>query len=175
MSSVNKLVPIIGKISAYQDPGKKTLQKLVYLIERKGVDTGFGFSIHYYGPYSSGLDDALHSLQMQGVIEIQPDGLNHRIHLTGLDETLEGIELSASEAGIVDDVLTVFGEMTAFDLEAITTTDFVARELCRKNNACNDAAIIEGVKGIKGEKFSDERIHQAISLLRENGYRWTLC
>ena len=82
MDNIYKLLPIIKKISGYQQPGKKALQKLIYLMEKKGVDLGFNFSIHYYGPYSSTLDDAVHGLQMQGVIEIVPDGMSHRIHVT---------------------------------------------------------------------------------------------
>jgi len=65
MADFNILIPIIDKISHYQIPGKKVLQKLVYLIEKKGLNLGFDYSIHYYGPYCAQLDDAVHSLEMQ--------------------------------------------------------------------------------------------------------------
>lgn len=52
---------------------KKTLQKLVYLIEKQGVNLDYDFSIHYYGPYSSELNYAIYSLQMQGIIDIVTD------------------------------------------------------------------------------------------------------
>jgi hypothetical protein len=35
MADFNILIPIIDKISHYQIPGKKVLQKLVYLIEKR--------------------------------------------------------------------------------------------------------------------------------------------
>jgi hypothetical protein len=50
--------------------------------------------------------------------------------------------------------------------------DFVARELCRGGKTCSDEVIVEGVKKIKGTKFTNERIMQAIEQLRENGYYW---
>lgn len=172
MDNINKLVPIIKKITGLQQPGKKALQKLIYLVEKKGVDLGFDFSIHYYGPYSSTLDDAVHSLQMQGVIEIVPDGMSHRIHLTELSDMMESTALSQSDEQKIEDVLRAFGRMTAFELELITTTDFVARTLRQSGKPCMDDNIIEGVRRIKGDKFSQEKMTQAIFQLRNNGYQW---
>ena len=31
-------------------PGKKTLQKLVYLIQQKGINLNYDYGIHFYGP-----------------------------------------------------------------------------------------------------------------------------
>lgn len=36
-------------------------------------------------PYSSELDDALHSLEMQGLIDIKAEGIGHKIYLTGME------------------------------------------------------------------------------------------
>jgi uncharacterized protein YwgA len=172
VANINKLMPIIKKIAGYQQPGKKALQKLIYLVEKKGVDLGFNFSIHYYGPYSSTLDDAVHSLQMQGVIDIVPDGMSHRIHVTELSDMMESTTLSQTEEQEIEDVLRTFGRMTAFDLELITTTDFVARALRQSGKTCMDDDIIEGVRRIKGDKFSQDKMTQAIIQLRNNGYQW---
>ncbi len=81
MNKLKRLVFIIKKISRIRSPDKKTLQKLVYLLERKGVKLGFTFSIDYYGPYSSELEYAIHQLEMQGVLKITPK----EILLTGND------------------------------------------------------------------------------------------
>ncbi|NLU53279.1 MAG: SocA family protein [Clostridiaceae bacterium] len=172
MDKLKNVVPVIKKISEYQQPGKKALQKLIYLIQKKGVDLGFDFSIHYYGPYSSSLDDSIHVMQLQGVVEIIPDGMNHRICLTDLSDMVENGVFSPIEEETIESVLESFGSMSAFDLELITTTDFVARELCKTLKNCTENDIIDGVKKIKGEKFSCDKIKQAILLLRENGYQW---
>lgn len=172
MDKLDKLVPIINKIAEYQNPGKKTLQKLVYLIEKQGVNLGYDFSIHYYGPYSSELDYAIYSLQMQGIIDIVPDGMTHRIHTTDLYDTTGDTYLTVNDMKKVADVLDSFANMSAFELEIITTTDYVAREICLSGNMCNNENIIDGVKRIKGDKFTIEKINKAITILCENGYKW---
>lgn len=148
------------------------MQKLVYLIEKKGVDLGYDFSIHYYGPYSSALDDSIHAMQLQGIVEIIHDGMNHRICLTDLSDIIENDTFSPADEQIIQSVLEAFGSMTAFELELITTTDFVARELCKTLGNCTNDDIIEGVRKIKGDKFTNEKITQAILLLEKNGYHW---
>jgi len=57
-------------------------------------------------------------------------------------------------------------------LELITTTDYVAGELCRQGASCQDQAFVEGVQVIKGQKFSASKITEAIEQLRANGYKW---
>ena len=170
MADLSLLVPIIKMISEYQSPGKKALQKLVYLVERKGLDLGYDYSIHYYGPYSSELDYAVHSLEMQGLVDIKAEGMSHRIHTTELEE--ENITLLPEDEQIINEVLKIFAPMSAHELELITTTDFVARDLSLRGNQYSDQEIVDGVKVIKGGKFSSEKIFEAISLLKGNGYRW---
>jgi len=172
MKELKNLVSVIKKIYKFQQPGKKALQKLVYLIEKKGVDLGYDFSIHYYGPYSSALDDSINAMHLQGMVEIIPDGRNHRICLTELSDMMGNDTFSQTDKQIIQSVLESFGSMNAYELELITTTDFVARELFKLLEDCSDNDIIEGVKKIKGEKFSNEKIKEAILLLKKNEYRW---
>jgi len=171
MTSQDQLPFVIQKISDYQYPGKKALQKLIYLMERKGLNLGFNYSIHYYGPYSSDLDDAIHSLEMQGVIEIKYEGQTHKIVPTELLETEKNI-ITTQESKIIDTVLKTYANMTAHELELLTTTDYVAGELCRQGSSCQDEAIIDGVTVIKGQKFSADQIAKAIQQLKTNGYSW---
>lgn len=62
--------------------------------------------------------------------------------------------------------------ISAHQLELITTADFVARNLFQRGASCADQDIVDGVKILKGEKFSPEKIAEAITLLKENGYCW---
>lgn len=52
-----------------EKPGKKTLQKMVSLIEQKGVNLGYDYGLHFYGPYSGSLDATTTSLGADGVRE----------------------------------------------------------------------------------------------------------
>lgn len=81
MKNHEKYEEILHYICQSQVPGKKMVQKLMYLIERKGINLGLNYSIHFYGPYSVTLDDTLHSLEAQGIININVDHLTHKITL----------------------------------------------------------------------------------------------
>lgn len=173
MDKVERLIPIIKKITRNQKPGKKILQKVVYLIQRKGVKLGFAFSIHYYGPYSSELDYAIHRLEMQGVLSIIPEGMTHQISLKE-DADLSGREeievFSEEQLQKIDEVIAKFAGKPAYDLEVITTTDYVAQQLKANGESWENDNLIEGVRRIKGDKFSKEEIERAIAILQAEGY-----
>jgi len=80
------IVSIISKISNKKGaPCKKTLQKIVFLIEAKNVDLGCDYGIHFYGPYSSDLDFAVRELCDEGILNIEYTLSEHKISV--LDES----------------------------------------------------------------------------------------
>mgnify|MGYP000906298846 CR=1 FL=1 len=173
MNKLKRLILIIKEISRIQNPGKKTLQKLVYLLERKGIKLGFAFSIHYYGPYSSELDYAIHRLEMQGALKINPEGQTHQILLTENDDLIweeEEETLSEQELPIIKDIITKFATKQTYDLEVITTTDYVAQQLKANGEPWDQDSLVEGVRKIKGDRFTREKIEEAIAILKEEGY-----
>jgi hypothetical protein len=52
-------IPTFIDAAGGQVVGKVRLQKLVYLLDRLGVPTGFSFSYHHYGPFSEELAEAV--------------------------------------------------------------------------------------------------------------------
>ncbi len=168
------LLPIIEQISKVQVLGKKALQKLIYLIQRKGLDLGFDYSIHYYGPYSSTLDYSVQSLEMQGAIEMNVDGLTWRIHTTGMSGDLaeeSGYnDFGEPERAIIGYIVENFAGLSAKQLELLTTTDYVANKIGKERDTPPDTVILDGVKRIKDDKFSDEEIIDAIHELRKHGF-----
>jgi hypothetical protein len=150
---------------------EKDATKIGLLDSKKGLDMGFDYGIHYYGPYSSALDYAIHGLAMQGAIEIIPDKLTQKIHPTDLGDLLlnESYQpaFDGQQLNIIDEVIVTFAKFSARDLEVITTTDFVANNLLASGKGCTDEDIVIGVKTIKGEKFTDQ-IRWEIWQLKEN-------
>lgn len=145
--------------------GKKMVQKLLYLMERRGLDLELNYKIHFFGPYSSKLDDALHTLKNREFIEINTSGPTHIIKVLDT-EVNEGQCLNKGERTIVDSVIKDFANMSAFDLEAITTLDYIA-----KSTDINDeAAIINEVLKIKGSKFKESQLKDYIAVLKELDY-----
>lgn len=145
--------------------GKKMVQKLLYLMERRGLNLDLNYKIHFFGPYSSKLDDALHTLKNWEVIDIDTSGATHTI--TVLDtELFEGQSLEDDEREIVDSVIYDFANMSALDLEAITTLDYVAKSM----DTNDEITIINEVLKIKGSKFKESQLKDYFNVLKKYYY-----
>lgn len=154
------IVSIVKGITEKKEPPcKKTLQKIVYLIECKGIDLGCDFTIHFYGPYSADLDYAIRELSDDGILKIQYSETEHRIN------TVDTTVYCDNKNEVFNSVIEEFAKYTPNELELITTALYVYL------NSKNDISQIKyGVKKIKGSKFSEERIENAIKRLQETGY-----
>ena len=164
MNLLDKYALLIGDICADQKTGKKKLQKLMYLIERKGVQLDLRYSIHFFGPYSSKLDHIIHILENEDWLDIDTSGQTHRIIMKK-----EGNgQLSKEDNILVDMVRKVFYDKSPMELEALTTIDYVATTLLHGN--ATRADVIKQVKIIKGKKFSSQELEKEYDVLIEQGY-----
>lgn len=171
MTYLEKCAIVIEEICKKIEPeknGKKMIQKLLYLIERKGVNLDLGYSIHYFGPYSSKLDNALHTLENMGVIEIDTSGMTHVIKPGENPIGDEGNELAQDVQEKINYVIDHFLGKSALELEAITTLDYAATQIL--DETASDEDIIEQVIKIKGTKFSKEYLKKELKLLKETNY-----
>ena len=153
------IVKIISDLTSIKgEPCKKTLQKIVFLVEAKGVDLGCDYGIHFYGPYSSDLDFAVRELCDEGVLSIQYTPLEHKIHV---EDYTVGAQYNDDK---VSEIVSEFGKDTANELELLSTALYVY--LMDKNIE----KVMLGVKKIKGEKYSDQRISEAVKRLHRTGF-----
>lgn len=166
MEYLEKNIKVISEICDRIIPGKKKLQKLMYLIERKGVNLNLNYSMHFFGPYSSKLDNYIHELESLDLIDIEVKGSTHNICFNQQADL--DIPLEEQECNCIDFVLNNFGVKTALELEAITTLDYVARVLL--NSKGQDDQIIQNVKRIKGSKFTEEYLTNELDFLKQMGY-----
>ena len=159
MVNNNAIVTIIDKITkAHGAPCKKTLQKIVFLIEAKKVDLGCDYGIYFYGPYSADLDFAVRELCDEGVLKIDYTPMDHLI--TVVDSSMVGDYSNRT----IDQVIDSFSQESPGELELIATALYVYVSLHDKER------IKAGVKKIKGSKYSDSRIDSAITKLISSGY-----
>lgn len=153
------IVSIINKLTEKnRPPCKKTLQKIVFLIEEKGVDLGFDYGIHFYGPYSADLDYTVRELSDDGILNIKYTSAEHIISVHNDSEYLP------YENDIVNSVIEEFSKDSPNELELLATALYVYRLTHNISNVKN------GVIKIKGMKYSDQRIDKAISRLSNVGY-----
>ena len=164
MNMLEKYAFLIGDICKDHQTGKKKLQKLMYLIERKGVQLDLRYSIHFFGPYSSKLDHIIHILENEDWLDIDTSGQTHRIIM----KKEENGQLSKEDNILVDMVRKVFYDKSPMELEALTTIDYVATTLLHGTATRDD--VIKQVKIIKGKKFSSQELEKEYDVLIEQGY-----
>ena len=156
----SELLDIICRIKnrCNHSPGKKQLHKLVYLIQAKGYDLGYEYGIHFYGPYSDDMNRDLISLCVNGDIEFQIEGLTHKI-VPILDDMHS---IPSPDTALVEWVIDTYKDYNASRLELLTTVHFIAVNL-----GSSDNEILTGVKRIKGNKYPESDIMEAISHIRQ--------
>lgn len=164
----DKVLSVLNKICENTKPGKKVVQKLFYLIERKGLDLGLDYVMHYYGPYSSELDQKLRVCEDFDCINIDTSGMAHTISIADSFKSTEN-PFADDESQVIDNIIKLYACKSPLDLELLTTTDYVANSIL-SNIKKNEKNIIDGVKEIKGEKFSVEKIQQSISELTNQSF-----
>lgn len=159
MVNYEAILSIIDKLTKINEaPCKKTLQKIVFLIEAKQVDLGCDYGIHFYGPYSSDLDFAVRELCDEGSLTIKYTPLEHRICTCEKDRQYEYAN------AIVDEIITEFAMTSASELELLATALYsylIDKDICQ---------IVSRVEKIKGEKYSKQRINSAIERLEKTGF-----
>lgn len=141
--------------------GKKASQKLFYFFERNGIELNLRYGIHYYGPYSAKLDDAMYELESEGYIAIDTSKATHVIS-AGAKEVSEDC-LTEDERKIAENVMGQFEHKSPMELEALTTMDYIAHVILSPKPAKQD--IIEKFKEIKGTKFPEDMIEESFEEL----------
>ena len=117
----NNIAYIIEKINSIsgQAPVKKTLQKMVYLLEEKGVDLGCEYVLHFYGPYCASLDSETARLSSEGIIDFDYSGYGHKMKVNQ-DADVEPL-LTEQQVKLVDEVIERYKNKSPSDLELLTT------------------------------------------------------
>lgn len=157
----NNVAYIINQISSITDhpPVKKALQKTVFLLETKGIELGFNYILHFYGPYCAELDHETAKLSADGIICFDYGKYGHK--MTVSSEYLPKLETNLSEDSLrlVQEVIMRYKEKNAFELELLTTAIYAYEH----TNAKTQEEVTEKVKAIKGTKYSDQEIQWALS------------
>lgn len=156
----NNVAYIIKEISSItgHSPVKKALQKTVFLLETKGVDLGFDYTLHFYGPYCAELDHETTRLSSEGIIKFDYSRYGHKMSVS--EEAIKTLETNLPSECLrtLKEVISRYKSKTPSDLELLTTAIYAHEYI----NAETKADVIETVKKIKGEKYNDTEIQWAL-------------
>lgn len=159
MGNNSSIVSIIKKITEKESkPCKKTLQKMVYLIQEKSINLGYNYEIYLYGPYSSDLDFAVRELYDEGILDIEFTPTGHYVSIK------DDSKLQEQNDEAVNKVIDNFVHESASDLELIATTLYVYKK------TQDVSKTVKGVKKVKGSKYSEEQINDAMNKLKDMEY-----
>ncbi len=143
--------------------GRVRLQKTVYLLDRLGLNSRFGFEYHHYGPFSRDLDNATADAKAFGLVDEkfehrQSDGAAYSVFkLTPEAPTKSEAygSLGETEAG---KLVKLFGVTNVTVLELAATVDWLWRfEHVRDWKS--------EIRKRKGVKVQGGRLEEAIKLL----------
>lgn len=143
--------------------GRVRLQKVVYLMDRLGLESGFSFDYHHYGPFSRDLDNATADAKAFGLLDEkfehrQTDGASYSVFILKGDSKPEAYgKLGATKAGKLAEL---FASTNVTVLELAATVDWLwrvekyddwRREITKR----------------KGVKVQNGRLEKAVALLTE--------
>jgi len=150
-----------------------SLQKLSYFLQEVlKVPLGLRFVMHYYGPYSFDLAHSISAMDAIGTICVlrDPDGYGYWVHPADTDDTREMLDESKREraeyAGALEKVASSLGGLQPWELELLSTCDFVRRLLRANNRPVDDETVTREVHSLK-PGFSEQQISDRLSKLDE--------
>jgi uncharacterized protein YwgA len=144
--------------------GRTRLQKLVFLLDQLGLESGFDFVYHHYGPYSSSLTDAVDFSKAFGMVEERfehrkSDGARYSIFLAS-STIKNNPRADFLERKEVKSAIDLMNTANATVLELAATVYWL-----KNNEHCSDWCN-EIVKR-KGQKTENGRLEKALNLLAE--------
>lgn len=149
-------VAALVKLNGGRIVGKTRLQKTVYLLKSCGIDLGFDFDYHHYGPYSEEL-----SIASGDAVALKLINLNWN-NAYGNEYAIFSIaaEPTTNLPNKTRDALTVLERHDATTLELAATADFLLKNGFPKN-------AWQETERRKASKITPARVESAKQLLQE--------
>lgn len=164
---INAITYLLERLKEKQ-VGKKSIQKLIYLLQELGVDLNYRYKMYHYGPYCSELSNDLDIMDMTNTINIEPNpnmyGYSIKLGEFGKEQASDIEQLLYSDREHFDKLLSVFGECSAKELELYATMHLVERILRKREQDWSQESVTREVKILK-PKYPDNDIKKAYKYL----------
>ena len=154
-------------VDHHKDIGKTKIQKITYFLQKSvGVSLKYPFRMHYYGPYSDELDNALSWANALGYVDIKPDlhGFGYHVMSAQDGDIAWESEYDISQAHDIqkiDRVIDILGDLETYELELYATIHLIGGP----GTYLPKKEAIATVKRLK-PKFSEEMISSAYMALK---------
>ncbi len=137
--------------------GKTTAQKIMYFLKRLGI-VDYEYTMHYYGPYSSEVENSLRQLEYSNEFKItwNPDR-GYFIRPSGEHSDLNVLDVEKKQ--YIDHIIEKFSLRSAKELSLIATVLYFYPALPE-----ND--IVESVRKLKPH-FSTDEVSDALDTVKE--------
>jgi len=150
--------------------GHTLIQKVIYLLQSAlGIDLGYRYKIHYFGPYCQDVWADLTYLEDVGAVTIEanPSGFGYSIAPgSRIDEVMRFADEDVCR--VVGRLVRLLGHRPVRELECLATTHFVYSELAQEHNNVPQAEVIARVTALKPH-LTEGEISNALADLRDNG------
>jgi uncharacterized protein YwgA len=145
--------------------GKTRLQKVFFLLDQCGLNSGAKYNYHHYGPYSADITDAAEDAVLYGnlTFEERPGfyDIPYGIYEASKQPAQVANRLGSLPKETVQEKLNIMSEYSAIELELAATLQFLRAE--------GFARAVEEVKQLKPAKANERRMQHAVELLRRLG------
>ena len=162
-------IPSLLSAAGGEIVGKVRLQKIVYLLDQLGMNSGYSYEYHHYGPYSSELADSVDEDIVFGQVEEisqrrASDGVPYSVFRTPRTADAAGNDGMLGDMPLVkaQSALSVLQRYSATVLELAATIHWLATV---ERIADWHAELVRR----KGAKVEQGRDRQAFELLNELG------
>jgi uncharacterized protein YwgA len=165
MSDPEQLIASVVSNAGGEIVGRVRLQKEVYLLDQLGLNSGFDYSYHYYGPYSADLMDAVDGAKAFRLVDEQihhrrSDGVPFSVYCVNAESSGFDVELGDLGEKAMTAALALMQARSATVLELAATIHW----LHDAERVANWKTELVRRKGVKTE---GGRIDEALKLLRE--------
>lgn len=151
--------------------GRTALQKVLYFIHARGVETGYRFDLHHYGPFCGEILRDTEWLLADDVIrDASSDTSRYSSYAPGpnIDEMLHlHREFVEESRRVVQSVLKALWPLEPDRMEMFATLDYITRELAAARAAnVSRGEVVQRFRDVKGTKFRKEDVEKALESLR---------
>lgn len=145
---------------------KKAFQKIFYFLTEMGIPTNLKYSLYHYGPYSSDLESKSKELNNLEIISIDKMSKSYIISSSIFTEENATSEDIKEYMDRIDDIINRLPLNSPLKLELYSTTHYVSNVIKSIYSEDNIDTIIEEVKNIKRDKFTEKEIRESYEYLR---------